>query len=176
MSSIFAQHFGPQNPSRYQSVNRKHANVKTIIQCSKRNAWCDRSSKLSSRAGETLIFMFYEDARPKKRWKNRCQQIIAKLSSRLHESSILTICWGQTGARKWLLQELSERQGDGMESQGDTKMRQDFAKKLKRFTSATFWLALSLTSTENNTFPKRLYSKIRKCQQCYCFSKVLINT
>ena len=51
-----------------------------------------------------------------------------------------------------------------------------FAKKLKKFTSATCWLALSLTSTENNTFPKLLYSKIRKCRKCHFLSKVLINT
>ena len=128
MGSILAQRFGPQNPSRYQSVNWKHANDKTIIQCSKRNAWCDRSSKLSSRAGETLIFMFYEDARPQKRWKNRCQQIIAKLSSRLHESSILTIFWCSKMTPPRALWTLRWRHGEPRWRQGEprfAKMSQD---------------------------------------------------
>ena len=66
--------------------------------------------------------------RAKQNVKKTCQHIFAKLSSRLHESSILTICWGQTGARKRLLQELSERQGDGMVSRGGAKVTLRFAK------------------------------------------------
>ena len=65
--------------------------------------------KSSSRAGESLIFMFCENAREKTSEKI-CQQILPKLSSRSNESSIFTIL----GGSKMSLQEHSERQGDCM--------------------------------------------------------------
>ena len=89
-----AQRLGPQYHPRCHSINSKHANDKTHYKCTKRNEWCNRSSKSSSRAGESFIFMFYENAREKETWTKICQQIFAKLSSRLHESLSLTILWG----------------------------------------------------------------------------------
>ena len=78
--------------------------------------------------------------------------------------------WGQTGARKWLLQELSERQGDGMESQGDTKMRQDFAKSLKvqDFGSNCHWQAYKITLFQNPfTVNLENVKNATFCQTCY---------
>ena len=47
--------------------------------------------------------------------------------------------WGQNRAPTWLLQELSERQGDGMVSRGDAKDETRFHKKITKVQSVNIF-------------------------------------
>ena len=88
-----AQRLGRHYPPIYYSGGAKHENDKTLYKCMKRISDATGPQKLSSRSNESSIFMFFYNSRQKK-CEKICQQILPKLSSRLHESSILTILGG----------------------------------------------------------------------------------